>query len=217
MRFPDLLSSFCPSRILSTGHLGDSVKYLPLTQVMILRVLGMSPALGSLLSGEPASCSPCAAAPCLCFLTFCQINKILKKKKKYFEKTLYSTWQEIINVHYLPIYYSRIQGWDTALVLNENSLLGRKHRNTADVEREEKSATGAETLFNFVRLHSLTWLSFICLTHHSQLENTPLKEVIVSYNFIMKPFSKSTLGKNGYCTSAVINLLNTFPYRSTQA
>ena len=39
---------------------GSVVEHLPLAQVMILGVLGQSPMLGSLLSGESASPSSCA-------------------------------------------------------------------------------------------------------------------------------------------------------------
>ena len=55
----------------------QSVKHLPSTQVMILGVLGSSPILGSLPSGEPTSPS-LSAWPCpLLVLAFslCQLNK----------------------------------------------------------------------------------------------------------------------------------------------
>lgn len=141
------------------------------------------------------------------------------------QQTLCSIWQEIIKYPFFPRYCSRggIQRWATAPVFNENSLLGRiEHRNTADVEREGKeisNATRAETLFNFVRLLWIHfyfgnmlpyYLFFICPMHRSQLENTSLKEIIISYNIVMRQLLKSTLGKKGYCNSAVINLLNRF-------
>lgn len=47
------------------------------------RVLGSTPASGSLLCGKPASPSPSAChSSCLCSLSLCQINEILKKGKK---------------------------------------------------------------------------------------------------------------------------------------
>ena len=48
----------------------QSVKHLPSAQVMTLGTPGMSPTLGSLLSGEPASPSPASPPLLVCSLSF---------------------------------------------------------------------------------------------------------------------------------------------------
>ena len=64
------------------GHLGGSiVERLPLAQVVILRVLGSSPALGS---PSEACFSLCL---CLC-LSLCVSHEEINKIQKYFLKTI---------------------------------------------------------------------------------------------------------------------------------
>ena len=62
--------------VLISAWVAQSVNCLPLAQVMIL---GSSLASVSLLNGEPAS--PPVSLPCLCFLSLCQKDKILKKRQ----------------------------------------------------------------------------------------------------------------------------------------
>ena len=65
-------------RLMAVGVPGGSVSWVsaPFGSGCDPEVLGLSPTLGSLLRGEPASPSPSATSPaCACFLSLCQINK----------------------------------------------------------------------------------------------------------------------------------------------